>query len=59
MNDEERDELLLALTNLEVSANTVSYCYDKRPENFARALRALAEDAEHARNLRAKYEVKS
>lgn len=55
--NEMRDELLLALRNLEISANTVSYCYDKRPENFARSLRSLQDDAEHARTLIAKYEI--
>lgn len=42
-------ELVKALHNLEVSANTVRYCYDKRPENFASSLMQLEEDCEHAR----------
>lgn len=47
-------ELLDALKALEVSANTVSYCYDKRPENFAVALHELMERAQQARDLFAK-----
>lgn len=42
-------DLLGALRRLEVAANTVAYCYDKRPENFASALRGMQVDAEHAR----------
>ena len=38
-----------ALHDLEVSANTVRYCYEKRPENFASALLTLSADAESAR----------
>jgi hypothetical protein len=42
-------ELLEALRRLEVSANTVAYCYEKRPENFAAALVDLADNAAAAR----------
>lgn len=47
-------ELLAKLSNLEVQANTVAYCYDKRPENFAVALQSLKEAAEQAREIIAK-----
>jgi len=46
-----------AAHNLEVSANSVIYCYSKRPENFASALVQLGIDAEAYRmasELRAK-----
>jgi hypothetical protein len=46
--------LLAALQRLELSANTVAYCYDKRPENFAVALREMQDDAETARAALAK-----
>lgn len=45
----ERDALADALRRLEVSANTVAYCYEKRAENFAAALRDMEADAEAAR----------
>jgi len=38
-----------ALEALEVAANTVVYCYAKRPENFAAALKQLQDDSEWAR----------
>lgn len=34
-----------AAHNLEVAANTVDYCYDRRPENFAVAMANLRNDA--------------
>jgi hypothetical protein len=48
-----RDELLSALHALEVAANTVAYCYEKRPENFAAALRDMQEAADAARAISA------
>ena len=47
-------ELLEKLQRLEVTANTVAYCYEKRPENFAVALADLQDDAKTARELIAK-----
>lgn len=38
-----------ALHRLEVSANTVAYCYERRPGNFAVALQTLKDDATAAR----------
>ncbi len=49
-------ELLAALQRLEVSANTVAYCYDKVPQNFASALTRLQEDAENASDVIKKAE---
>lgn len=43
-------ELADKLHNLEVAANTVVYCYTKRPENFASALKELEEAAAAARS---------
>jgi len=43
-----RGEVALA-NDLEVAANTVIYCYDKRPENFAQALASLKEAADSFR----------
>jgi ABC-type transporter Mla subunit MlaD len=48
-------QLAEALDRLEVSANTVSGCYTKRPENFASALQELEADAESAREVLAEY----
>jgi hypothetical protein len=48
-----RDELAKALHALEVAANTVAYCYEKRPENFAAALRDMQEAADAARAISA------
>lgn len=48
------DELLAALRALEVSANTVAYCYEKHPGNFAAALRDMDHFAESARTAIAK-----
>lgn len=42
-------ELEAALLGLEVTANTLAYCYERRPENFAVALRDLNEHAALAR----------
>lgn len=39
-------ELVESAIRLEVAANTVSYCYSNRPENFAVALRELQDDAD-------------
>lgn len=47
-------ELYEALDRLEVSANTVAYCYSKRPENFAQAFQQLRDDAGAARAALAK-----
>ena len=44
-------DVVQALNNLRVSANSVRYCYDIRPENFAGALMQLSDDAEAAREL--------
>jgi hypothetical protein len=44
-----RAQLAEALHNLEVSANTLQYCYSQRPGKFAAALTQLAADAERAR----------
>ena len=49
-------DLLAALRNLEVSANTVDFCYTRHPDNFAVALRDLREYAEAARAAIAKAE---
>jgi hypothetical protein len=43
-----------ALDAMEVSANTVGFCYSHRPENFASALQKLKENAEQARAALAK-----
>jgi hypothetical protein len=43
-------DLLEALSNLELSANTVQYCFDRRPENFGTALTQLTADAKRARD---------
>lgn len=45
------DDLIKAAHALEVSANTVIYCYAKRPENFASALTGLQADANAVRAL--------
>lgn len=42
-------ELVEALSRLEVACNTVAYCYDKRPENFAAALCGMGHAAKDAR----------
>lgn len=52
-------ELKDALHRLEVAANTVSYCYTNRPENFAVAMRDLVDEAARARALIAKAEGRS
>lgn len=49
-------ELLKALHDLEVSANTVIGCYTRNPGNFAAALKGLAEYAEAARAIKTKAE---
>jgi hypothetical protein len=43
------NELVEVLRRLEVSANTVDYCYRSNPGNFASALAGLVESAERAR----------
>lgn len=43
-------ELLEALKNLELSANSLQYCFDRRPENFGVALTQLTADAKIARD---------
>ena len=52
----ERDELLSASRRLEVSANTVAYCYERVPQNFASALMDLSSDAELVREAIAKVQ---
>lgn len=47
-------ELLEALRNLELGANTVEACYTRNPGNFASALRDLREYSELARAAIAK-----
>lgn len=47
-------ELRERLRALEVAANTVDYCYGRRPENFGVALRDLKDEAAKARELLAK-----
>lgn len=46
---EQNAKLREALHSLEVSANTVGYCYDRRPENFASALSELSRQTGLAR----------
>lgn len=46
---EQKAKLREALHSLEVSANTVGYCYDRRPENFASALSELSRQTGLAR----------
>ncbi len=48
--------LLAALQKLWVSANTVAYCYENRPENFAVALKEMEEAADEAREVLAQAE---
>jgi len=55
---EQNRELREALNKLEVSANTVDYCYQNTPGNFASALQQLVEDAGEARSLTASLEGK-
>lgn len=50
-SDDELTKTRDALRRLEVSANSVAYCYSKRPENFAGALQSLREDAAAAREV--------
>jgi hypothetical protein len=40
-----RNDLAAAARRLEISANTVAYCYEKHPRNFASALQQLQDDA--------------
>ena len=47
----ERDALRQALQGLEVAANTAVFCYSRRPENFAMALKSLDEETEKVRQL--------
>lgn len=47
--EKQNAELVKILHNLEVSANTVSACYTRNPDNFALALKSLDDDAIIAR----------
>ena len=47
----EKAELLEALHDLEISANTVIGCYTRNPGKFAFALNALGKSAEAVRDL--------
>lgn len=47
-------ELLQMLSALERDINTMAYCYDKKPENFWRAMAVAKENAIHARAAIAK-----
>ena len=49
-------DLLKALRDLEISANTVNRCYSHNPANFAVALAGLKDSAEAARAAIAKAE---
>lgn len=53
MSDQQEriDSLEAQLHELEVAANTVAYCYDRRPENFALALTSLEREARYSRML--------
>lgn len=42
-------DLLAALSALECDINTMAYCYEKRPENFWRAMAVAKQNAERAR----------
>lgn len=55
MTETQNTQLVQALSNLEVAANTVSYCYAKRPANFAAALTDLEFRADEARELLKEY----
>jgi len=48
------NDLAAAARRLEISANTVAYCYDKHPRNFAAALQQLKDDAAAMREELAK-----
>lgn len=43
------EQLVAALRDLEVAANSLQYCFDRRPENFGVALTQLTADAQRAR----------
>lgn len=43
------NQLVQALSNLEVAANTVAYCYHKKPDRFSAALISLEFRADQAR----------
>ena len=45
------EALVAAARRLEVAANTVVYCYTRRPENFASALQAMNDDAAALRDV--------
>lgn len=47
--------MMVILHNLEMAANTVDYCYLRRPENFAAALKSLNDEAANARAAIAKH----
>lgn len=47
-------DLLQWLLALECDINTMAYCYDKKPENFWRAMAVAKENAIHARAAIAK-----
>ncbi len=51
------EQLVAALRDLEVSANSLQYCFDRRPENFGVALTQLKADAERARAALAAVEA--
>lgn len=44
-------ELLQELRQLEVSLNTIKYCYEKRPENMWKALETAEQDCQRAREI--------
>lgn len=44
-------ELLQELQRLEVSLNTIKYCYEKRPENMWKALETAEQDCQRAREI--------
>lgn len=43
------EELIAALRRLEVSVNTIRYCWEKRPENMWKAMQQAESDCESAR----------
>lgn len=55
MTKTQNTQLVQALSNLEVAANTVAYCYHKKPDRFAAALVSLEFRADEARELLKEY----
>ena len=55
---DERDELLQMAHNLCVSVNTVAYCYDRRPVNFAVALSQATDESKKLDRFIAKCTAK-